>query len=534
MLQVHSISLQDLDFYPTPEHLIKKMWNKVKRQPEYVLEPSAGKGDIAEFLERINSYDHLCMKIAVIEKDENLNALLRGKGFKVLDHDFLSFSGPDKFDLIIGNPPFSEGEKHLLKAISIMYSGEIVFLLNAETIRNPYTKLRKVLAQKLKELNAEIEFQQAAFRDAERKTDVEVALVYINIERNVEEDLFRDMQTAEDVEVPEIEDENAISVRSIEGLVTEYNMTVDACIATIVDFYKRYKAIDGYIALSREPGHYSPCDDLTSEMKQEVNNVVARIRKKFWDRTLELDPVRKRMTRKQLDAFYLATQRYRNLDFTENNIRTFILNLIEGFEDALTEAVLEIFDRFTIRHAYTNGLYEKNIHYFNGWKTNNAFKVGPKVVIPIYGYSGSDAFYDETLKEWRLDFGAASDLRDIDLVMNYFDGSSHYVSIANAVEFALRQGRTQKILSTYFEIDVFKKGTIHLRFRDKDVLRRFNVAACRGKSWLPHDYGRKAYSDLTSEEKMLVDSFEGKKSYQQNFRQPIFAYEAKHPLALPE
>ena len=38
------------------------------------------------------------------------------------------------------NPPFSEGDKHLLKAINIMKNGgQIVCILNAETIKNPYS-----------------------------------------------------------------------------------------------------------------------------------------------------------------------------------------------------------------------------------------------------------------------------------------------------------------------------------------------------------------------------------------------------------
>ena len=86
--------------------------------------------------------------ISAIEINKDLFAALRGKNIKVIDYDFLLFSGPDKFDLIIANPPFNEGDKHLLKAIDIMYRGEIVFLLNAETLKNPYSNSRKSLVKK--------------------------------------------------------------------------------------------------------------------------------------------------------------------------------------------------------------------------------------------------------------------------------------------------------------------------------------------------------------------------------------------------
>ncbi len=82
---------------------------------------------------------------------------------------------------------------------------------------------------------------------------------------------------------------------------------------------------------------------------------------------------------------------------------------------------------------------------------------------------------------------------------------------------------SRNIHSTYFDITVYKKGTIHLTFNDENILRRFNVAACRGRGWLPCDYGEKGFTKLTMDEKLTVESFEGQKSYTKNLNQPIFA-----------
>lgn len=68
-------------------------------------------------------------------------------------------------------------------------------------------------------------------------------------------------------------------------------------------------------------------------------------------------------------------------------------------------------------------------------------------------------------------------------------------------------------MSTYFEISVFKKGTIHLIFRNEDVLRRFNIVACKGKNWLPQDYGYKPFEQLSFDEQEVMKSFEDKKTY---------------------
>lgn len=42
--------------------------------------------------------------------------------------------------------------------------------------------------------------------------------------------------------------------------------------------------------------------------------------------------------------------------------------------------------------------------------------------------------------------------------------------------------------STFFDIRIFKKGTVHLIFRDKDLLAQFNRAAAQGKNWVGAGY----------------------------------------------
>lgn len=41
--------------------------------------------------------------------------------------------------------------------------------------------------------------------------------------------------------------------------------------------------------------------------------------------------------------------------------------------------------------------------------------------------------------------------------------------------------------STYFTMRCYKKGTLHLQFRDETLWERFNIMAATGKNWLPDD-----------------------------------------------
>jgi len=519
-------------FYPTPKPLIKKMLGKIKLKEPWgakVLEPSAGKGDIIEAMSDEYDYDMRHAKyqkdnISAIEMNEDLQATLRGKNINVIDADFLSFAGPDKFDLIIGNPPFGTGDLHLLKAIDIMYSGEIVFLLNAETLKNPYTNTRKELARRLAELNTDIEYIQDAFIDAERPTGVEIALIHIVIERHVEEDIFNGVKDVDETEVDGLETNYEVSSRKpIQELVAEYNQIITIGTETIIGYFKNYKKIGKYIGLNREADKYVFNNDMTTQMQSQVNDLLVATRTDFWRRVLALDDVKARMTIKRLDEFEHRIKSQCHMDFTEFNIRQFIINLINGYEDILTQAVLEIFEKFTVAHSYSGGLYEENIHYFNGWKTNNAFKVGKKVIIPIYGGYGKGPFIDDYSGKWKISYDVPRVTRDIDIVCSYFSGMNNYYAIHEALEHAFARGESRKIESTYFTITAYKKGTLHLEFNDENILRRFNVAACRGKNWLPHEYGRKPYQEMESEERAVVDSFEGVESYNEHLNQPVFA-----------
>lgn len=522
-------------FYPTPPSLIRRMVEKINGNPRKFLEPSAGKGDLIDgVLAKLRQWPD----VFAIEIDPVLQATLRGKNLRLLDADFLSFAAPDQFDLIVANPPFDRGDAHLLKAISIMYSGQIIFLLNAETLRNPCTNLRKELVKKLDELGAEVEYIQNAFLDAERQTAVEVALVNIIIENPVDAGMFSGCtDTVEEVDV-ELEEKHEVSTgRTIEELVAEYNQVLKLGTDVIMQFYRNWKKVGRFLSLhvatSRKKDERRQAlsgDNLTNYVRNDINDLLAELRITYWRRVLQLDEVRKRLTEKKRQEFEVAMTKQSDMDFTSANIRSFVMGIIGGYERTLTDAVLEIFDKFTIDHWYRDSshLYCENIHYFDGWKTNHAHKVGRKVIIPGREYGRS--FWYDTMNRWEVGYDTGKMLDDIDTVMNYFGGLEDYVSIKKALEdsfHAKSRWSTQSgILSTYFKITVFKKGTIHLQFRDLDILRRFNVTACRGKNWLPDDYGQPRYSDLAPEAAAVVDSFEGRGAYEKNLNAVMF----KNPM----
>ena len=112
-----------MEFYPTPKTLLDQIfegadWKKI----ETVLEPSAGKGDIVEYIHQQDSE----IDIDCIEIEENLQHILTGKGYRLVWDNFLTYQTAKRYDLIVMNPPFSNGDEHLLKALKMQKDGGMI------------------------------------------------------------------------------------------------------------------------------------------------------------------------------------------------------------------------------------------------------------------------------------------------------------------------------------------------------------------------------------------------------------------------
>ncbi len=166
--------------------------------------------------------------------------------------------------------------------------------------------------------------------------------------------------------------------------------------------------------------------------------------------------------------------------------------------------------------------YSKNVHYYNGWKTNKAFKVNRKVIIPLYmsGYYwewGGDGRY-------RLPWEFTSNLCDIEKVFDYLAGTftPDHAGLARILDAAQHQGCRRGIETRHFIISVFKKGTCHIEFKNPELVKKFNIFGSQQKGWLPPGYGATAYAGLEPEAREVVDSFEGKDSYEQTLEKQDF------------
>lgn len=88
---------KEFQFFETPRDLAKRLIDLAGiRKGETVLEPSAGRGAIAQFLDGCDC----------VELNESNRMYLWEKGFNVVGEDFLTFH--KKYDVIVANPPFTK------------------------------------------------------------------------------------------------------------------------------------------------------------------------------------------------------------------------------------------------------------------------------------------------------------------------------------------------------------------------------------------------------------------------------------------
>ena len=173
--------------------------------------------------------------------------------------------------------------------------------------------------------------------------------------------------------------------------------------------------------------------------------------------------------------------------------------LLKGVEDT----ILNLFEELGNKYHYYDET-SKNIHYYNGWKTNKAWKINKKVIIPLTGYGFWGDRYEPTQNQ------TLNKLQDIEKCFNYLDGGlTDAVDLKQSLKFAEQYGETKNIQLKYFTVTFYKKGTCHIVFNNDELLKKFNIFGSQKKGWLPPSYGKKQYKDMTTEEKTVIDEFDG-------------------------
>jgi hypothetical protein len=508
------------DFFPTPRAVARKMLAKItNKHAKYYLDPSAGKGDLADVIRQPCTYEEFqtenpqfrsesghysrheredaSVHIDVIESYPALTDVLRGKRYEVVGFDWLTYDGVSYYDVILMNPPFSEGAKHLLKAWEFIHDGEIVCLLNEETIKNPYSEERQRLV-KIIEQFGNVEYLDDCFSTAEHKTDVKVAMVYLKkVAIDDTPDLWAKQTTSEKEYAADFSgDVTFLAINDNLGNMEHwYNLGNEHWMEGIMHIRKaKYLMDQNKISVSRG-------DDFAKILVLALENVqtckaefLRSHRRRAWTSVFEQMEFGRWLDSKQQETFMRDVQRDSTIPFTAENIRGTLDNVFRSRTKLFDESVARVFDDLC-SHAIENGAgpvipesLKRHWSRGEGWKTNDSWKVNQKLIFPRgvdYSYSG-----------FTLSYGQGRTIyTDLDRILCVLDGKTlaDCHTIGHAIEARCRSLGQQVVQggatfeSDYFEGRFFKKGTVHLKWKRLDLWERFNITAAAGKKWLGED-----------------------------------------------
>lgn len=444
------------EFYPTPDHVIQIMLHGVDTVNKTILDPSAGSGNLLNFVPN-------GMQKYAYEVDERLRKVLTQDGHVLLGNDFLKATTEDisHIDLILMNPPFSNGDRHILHAWDIAPSGcEIVALCNSETLKNSYSIYRKNLFSIVTEYGTHTELGDV-FATAERKTDVSVSLVR----------LFKP-QTGEDFDTSMFFLYDDEEKSQYDGLMKydEVRAIVNNYVACVKEFDRIQESMEriNNIATSQEMPKLT-CSFSDNDKFTTRHEFARQLQAQSWNKIFGRFNLMKYLTQEVKEKFNRFLVQQRNIPFTMRNIYTMMDMIYQTREQNLTEALVNVVDHYT---RYTH----ENRWNYEGWKTNKGYMLNNKFIVNNMveeGFDGKMRIYYRSSNINRMD--------DLIKVLCNLSGENYdnipYVQDWVTGEMERNtwyQLRTKDNRAVFFKFKFYLKGTMHFQFTDSLVWERLN------------------------------------------------------------
>lgn len=485
------------DFYPTPYTLACQMLEGVSLSGKCVLDPSAGKGDLLKACR----YKGKPAKMFAIEIVPELQAILRAdKDIQIIGEDFLQYSGNVWADLIIMNPPFSAAGKHLRRAWDMLRSGELISVIPASMIWTP-TAEEACLLEELRESGAIFENVGSPFITAERKTAVEVFIIRAKKEAESLMD-FSGLKTGTQSlgGIEEATTQEMINADGLERLTSTYQ----AAVHSFADVLRQVNKLKSILAML--PGNKVwdvTIGDIISKGGTgsfALNDLAFKLQGYVWEALFDRTNISAFVSSRVREEFHATRQKAGGIDLTPENIAQ-VFSMVMGNTSAMMQDSLE--QAFDIMTKY----HEANRTVIKNYKTNDAWMVKNKIILPYMveaGWSGGLSFNyrkaescDDIDKALCLlsgikyeDINKSHEASDKEFYGGYKRGTT--ATLRDAVERACKgySAGENTSESHFFKVKVFAAGTVHLWWKDQDLLDLFNAKVCQGRGWLPGDYGK--------------------------------------------
>lgn len=453
------------DFYPTPEDLLHQILSGVSLSGQVILEPSAGSGNIVDYCHQFGA-----KKILACEIDERLRKILNGK-CKLISNDFMTVTSDQisHIDMIIMNPPFSKDVQHISHAFKIAPAGcTIIAQCNAETLKNRYSSYREELKSIIDQYGSYY-FIKDAYKQAERTTDVEIAIITIIKPGISSEDQYSGFFMDDETEQQE---NGIISYNLVRDTVNRYVETMKLFDKQL-EIAVKINSMSGSF-LKSKIGFRCTIDE------QEItrNEFRKDLQKSSWQFIFNKMGMEKYMTKSLKEDMNRFVEKQETVPFSMRNVYKMIEIVVGTHGGRMEKALLEVFDNLT-QH------YHENRYHVEGWKTNSHYLIGQKFIIPYMintNWGGGMGLVYQSGHSWseRMD--------DFQKAICHITGTN-FADIGSLWDF-FNKDRKEKHhdFNTWykwghFTFKGFKKGTAHFKFNDLKVWEKFNREIARIKGY---------------------------------------------------
>ena len=210
-----------------------------------------------------------------------------------------------------------------------------------------------------------------------------------------------------------------------------------------------------------------------------MNEELDGLRRGYWSLILDTDDFRELLTNEAVQKLNRQIEAANEMEINLANIRMLLTALGANQRDILTESVVSIFKKITRYHMNE---YSTNIHYYDGWKTNDAYRINHKIIIPI----------KHAFDRWDFGTRVGSDEVSYDYVCS--DVKNWIGDIIKAFKLidSMVSDEFEAISDKEFENDtlrfrMFLNGNIHVWFKDVRLLEKLNYLCGQYFAWIPSE-----------------------------------------------
>ena len=469
------------DFYPTPQNVIDRMMENESVEGMKVLEPSAGKGDIVEWM-----WQHGAADVIACETDKNLQKILSGK-CRIVCEDFMQLRSEDvsHVDYIVMNPPFAEAEKHILHAWDIAPSGCIIIALKGHKYTShwcmavdsddmdEYNRIRQREKQlnELVSCNGKSTSLGRCFKEAERSTDIEVDMIKLYKQGTKENEWEGYFDMNENYDEQTSATEGIMPYNEVRNIVNRYRDAVDM-FDQVMEAANRINGLTDIFTSFRIK--FTASNDYAKLTKGIFKK---ELQKSAWSYLFSKLDMGKFVTQKVREKINAFIENQQHIPFTMKNIYRMLDCIIQTHGQRMEQCIAEAFDLIC-------QFSSDNCTAGETWRTNLNYMVNRRIIIPYvcegyWSYSGESKPY--------VDFGYTSSIdkvNDFLRAVNYMAGPGRETPLLYGMTMDKMKMEWGKWYDWgEFRIRCYKKGTMHMEFKDEKLWQEFNLRAAKQKGW---------------------------------------------------